>query len=266
MLCVWHTHRNSIATRRPHTHTHVYVQELYEPHEKPQAAPALILASTPISESEPAPTTVPAPSPKPDEPTLVSVPVAVPVPEAAAPGPIPIADAKQADGSVATVEATAHKLIKCTHVVYGLQLTSSSTGAWASASGKTAYKVRFDFDGFKVHSPHRTPLPDSHNAPIPPNHTQRFSEVHALHLALLKCPAAKAAAKSLAHIAPKKTCTWSALVTSDTRDATVGKRMLRIPAYLNAVLAHEEVRIGAWGLWLMCCTGSRLIPSTCRFH
>jgi hypothetical protein len=158
-----------------------------------------------------------------------------------------VTEARSAECPAATIKATAPKLVDCSHVVYGLRVTTS-TSAWGSVVGKITHKVsRLGLDA--------SPMIDSHSCSdilyTRPHHhiiEQRFSEVHALHQALLRCPTAKAAAKSLAHVAPKKTMTWSALLKSDTRDATIAKRMVEVPKYLNAVLADQEVRIG--GGWI----------------
>lgn len=116
---------------------------------------------------------------------------------------------------------------------------------------------------------------DSHSCSdffyIHPHHhiTQRFSEVHALHQTLLRCPSAKAAAKGLVRLAPRKTMTWSALLASDTRDATIAKRMVQIPQYLNAVLADGKVRVGGgWSLFgslLLWMNTQSLLPP-CRYN
>ncbi len=76
-----------------------------------------------------------------------------------------------------------------------------------------------------------------------PTTKQRFSNVQALHEVLLKSPATRSAAKALERLAlaPKKTFTWSAFMTSDVSKATVESRMVEIPRYLNAVLGNETL-------------------------
>lgn len=70
---------------------------------------------------------------------------------------------------------------------------------------------------------------------------QRFAQVYALHQTLLRDAATSTAAKALSSLAPRKTLTWSAFLTSDMSLATVGRRMVEIPRYLEAVLNNPKL-------------------------
>lgn len=83
-------------------------------------------------------------------------------------------------------------------------------------------------------------------------HAQRFAEVHALQQALLRTPATKEAAMAIDALCPPKTSSssfWSSLFGqpgSDTCEATTRRRAEAIPAYLEAVLNDDAVRV-----WLL---------------
>lgn len=136
--------------------------------------------------------------------------------------------------------------LKCDHIEYSLCMRSSfvspSTGAEAAASAHVvstvsrvcAYVASISMDQSFI-------LNDGLL------HTQRFTYVHALHQTLLHCPATKTAAMALAPLAPRKTYTWSALMTSDVSNATARRRVVEIPCYINAVLASPKMSVRKWG-------------------